>query len=156
MRWKQFALLIVLLPCLVSCSRARQLEVDDVLPPNYDEQVVPEFFTEAFGDIAYAPGVWIRCFDCDLDWDGLKNHLRLNPRMLGYEDTTEAWIKVWQSEEVPADFMREFIKAYSSPNGTYHVFAFNLKAVRDRSVIVGSGGDFIITCGPDRIANYQK
>jgi hypothetical protein len=156
MQGRLIALLAIAAVCLTACVvRARQLEVADVLPPNYDEQVIPETFMKGLGDVAYAPGVWTRCFDCDLDWQGLKDHLRLNPKMIGYRDTTEDWLKVWAKRDIPADVMREFTKVYSSPNGSYHVFLFNLKAIRDKGIIVGSGGDFLILCGPDRIEAYS-
>lgn len=148
---------VLITVALAACAEHdKELKVADVLPAKYSEAAIPETLRDFMKGFRIGHGFWSRCIDCDLDWEGLIGHMESNPAMAGYRDSTDDWLDVWGRGNVPEDVLPQLIKTYSSPHGTFHVMVFNLKLIRDRGTIVGTGGDFMILAGPDRIEHYRK
>ena len=151
---------LVLLVVLSGCIGKPEVpSMAELLPAGHREAAVPpEFKSEMQGSFG-KDLVWMRCIDCDLDWDGLARHVGGAVTRYGYQDTSTMWIKAlggeFKDSGMTDDQLRTFMKYYSKPSGYGGlVIMFNLKFIKDLGGSVGTGGDFLILVGYDDISQY--
>lgn len=138
----------LLLTCVASCIKGPPLPaIDDVLPPSYDEHAVPDGYSESLGGFHETPDMWTRCFDCELDWNGLIAHIESVPALNGYRDATGDWVGVMGIADMPLDIRSQFVRVYASPDSPYLVILTNTAFARQAGMPMRTAGDFVITCG---------
>jgi len=135
----------------------KPITMDELLPAGYTEKVVPkDVFQEISDDISSGAG-WIRCIDCDQDWEELKRHVSLVTSQHGYTESTSTWLPlIVEPSGLPDEHAQQMFKCYSSPSEEVHVFLMNLAYIRTLGdVSLGTTGDFIIVSGFDHPRNYR-
>lgn len=145
-----FALLLSVL--LAGCTPLEELPtIEELLPPNYEEKPAPpdifKELTENFGrDLA-----WMRCFDCEYDWDGLNRYLAGKLPAYSYTDNTDAYIRYVTSDSpLEKEEARKLFKMFSSPSKTAHVIVINVAYIRSiDSSFANTSGDHLVLVGYD-------
>lgn len=149
------ALLLVL---LAGCAAREKLPtIEQTLPPGFVEKSMPGDLYDSLATGFGKDLEWVRCIDCDLDWQELNRHTATALSGLGYSDSTEQWHPIMvKTSGLEEEHVRGAFKMYSSAGGGGHIFVFSLDYFRSLSgADLGTTGDYLFMAGWDRFSNYD-
>jgi hypothetical protein len=148
---------LFIMAILAGCNVREDLPtIEETLPTGFDERMAPRDFLREMTVEAGDDTAWIRCFDCNLDWQGLCDHLDKALSKCSYEDTTTKWLPVMTDQSgIPAEHTRHIFKIYSSSSGFGHILAINIEYMRSIGGDLDTTGDYIVFAGYDWIEQYK-
>lgn len=154
-----FPLAVLLIALLTGCTSFEDLPTEaDLLPPNYvEKRAPPDFYKELTGNFG-KDLAWLRCFDCEYDWEGLNGYLAGKVAKYNYTESTDTWIPyLVQETKLPEADARKLYRVFSSPSMVGHVMVMNIAFVRSvDSSLANTSGDYLILVGYDNSTLQQQ
>jgi hypothetical protein len=127
------------------------LKPEEVLPPGFDERIVPKNFLEDLRGRISPTQFWARGFAKTGSWDKTTGHIDGVLFGKGYtlipiEDVSASAANTFQQIGLKPEHV---IRAYDSPQHTMKGFILNMKILREKGADVGTSADYLMMYGLD-------
>ena len=155
MRWVLIAATVFIF-ALASCDAREELPtIEETLPPGYTEWSVPQDLAEDLAGDLTREGGWIRCFDTDLGWQGLNDHVSAALKHRSYTCSTARKLPYFIGDSgMSVEQAEKLVSVYSAPSNQAHVMVVNLDYRRTiSSAEIDTTGSFMVMVGRGRLGS---